>query len=106
MLCLLNFSFHEMGIYDLPATMNYILSKTNENRLYFIGYSMGATISYILCSNKPEYNDKFKLIISLAPTAITNHQLKPFLKVLLTAVPPAVVSISRILIRINLNIFL
>lgn len=85
-----------MGLYDLPATVNHVLHKTNESRLYFIGYSMGATVSYILCSNKPEYNDKFKLLISLAPTAITAHQFKPFFKLLLTAVQPTVVSLFSI----------
>lgn len=74
-----------MGLYDLPATINYVLNITNESRLYFIGYSMGATASYILCSNREEYNEKLRLIISLAPTAYVNHKLKPFLKFLFAA---------------------
>lgn len=83
-----------MGLYDLPATINYILNKTNEKKLYFIGHSMGATISYILCSHRPEYNEKLRLVISLAPTAYPNHKLTTFLKMLFAAIPPTFVSIG------------
>ncbi|KAK9400672.1 putative lipase [Crotalus adamanteus] len=39
-----NFSFHEMAVYDIPATINFILHKTKQDSLYYIGHSQGAGI--------------------------------------------------------------
>ncbi|KAL7990451.1 hypothetical protein Chor_013881, partial [Crotalus horridus] len=39
-----NFSFHEMAIYDIPATINFILHKTKQDSLYYIGHSQGASL--------------------------------------------------------------
>lgn len=82
-----NFSFHEIGFYDLAASIEYILSLTQSPDLYFVGYSMGATVGYILCSTRPQYNSKIKLIVSLAPTAITAHKFSPYWKFLFNLVP-------------------
>lgn len=38
------YSFHEMGIYDVPATVNFILQETKQNSFYYVGHSQGATI--------------------------------------------------------------
>ena len=37
------FSFHEMGKYDVPANIEYILQNTGANKLSYIGHSQGAT---------------------------------------------------------------
>jgi len=39
----LHCSFHEMAVYDLPATINYILQKTGQEQLYYVAYSQGTT---------------------------------------------------------------
>lgn len=31
-------------MYDLPATINFILKKTKKKQLYYVGHSQGATI--------------------------------------------------------------
>ncbi|XP_013920452.1 PREDICTED: lysosomal acid lipase/cholesteryl ester hydrolase-like, partial [Thamnophis sirtalis] len=36
------FSFDEMAKYDLPAVVNFILKKTGQQQLYYVGYSQGA----------------------------------------------------------------
>lgn len=38
-----NFSFEEMGIYDLPAEIDFILEKTGQEKLSYIGHSQGTT---------------------------------------------------------------
>lgn len=43
-MCFLCYSFHELGIYDIPATIYFILEKTQQDELYYIGHSQGATI--------------------------------------------------------------
>jgi hypothetical protein len=40
----LDYSFDEMAKYDLPASINYILSKTGQEQIYYVGHSQGTTI--------------------------------------------------------------
>lgn len=74
------FSFHEMGYYDLPAMVDYILDETAQKSLTYIGHSMGSTASYILLSTRPEYNKRLRLVISLAPVAYWKHKSVGFQK--------------------------
>ncbi|XP_072288232.1 lysosomal acid lipase/cholesteryl ester hydrolase-like, partial [Pyxicephalus adspersus] len=39
-----DFSFHEMAKFDLPAIINFILQKTGQEQVYYIGHSQGTTI--------------------------------------------------------------
>ena len=72
-----------MGLDDIPAIVDYILSETNQSSLVYVGHSMGTTISYVLLSAKPEYNEKIKFVISLSPVAYWKHRIKiPLLKLM------------------------
>ncbi|KAJ8731658.1 hypothetical protein PYW07_004822 [Mythimna separata] len=62
-----NFSAHEIGYYDVKAHIDFILKKTGEKSLSVIGYSEGTMAMYVLGATRPEYNDKVKILISLAP---------------------------------------
>lgn len=57
--------------------IDYALNATNEKTIYYVGHSMGSTVSYVLLSIRPEYNDKIKLAISLAPVAYWNVVSEP-----------------------------
>lgn len=37
-------SFHEMAMYDLPAMIDFVLQKTGQKQIYYVGYSQGCTI--------------------------------------------------------------
>lgn len=37
-------SFDEMARFDLPAVINFILQKTGQEKIYYIGYSQGTTM--------------------------------------------------------------
>ncbi|KAG8035475.1 hypothetical protein G9C98_006921 [Cotesia typhae] len=71
-----NFSFHEMGIYDVPAAVSYIVEKTNMSLVY-IGHSMGTTMGYVMASERPEIAEKIKVMISLAPIGFMSHLKSP-----------------------------
>lgn len=79
-----------MGIYDLPATIDYVLNKTNNQKLYFIGHSQGTTAFMCLLSEKPEYNEKIHVASLLAPVGYNKYvdiynmlfQTAPVLKVI------------------------
>ncbi|KAI4469866.1 lysosomal acid lipase-related [Holotrichia oblita] len=72
-----DFSWHEIGLYDHPATIDYILSKTGVSKLSYIGHSQGVTSFLALTSIYPEYNDKIKIMIGLAPAAYMAHVKNP-----------------------------
>ncbi|XP_063894050.1 lipase 3-like [Helicoverpa armigera] len=77
-----NFSWDEIGRYDLPAMIDYVLDKKNETELVYIGHSQGSTAFFVMTSEVPEYNDKISLMVALsAPTAIPNMK-SPFLNFL------------------------
>lgn len=73
------FSFHEIGMYDFPAIIDYVLGITQEEQVFFIAHSVSTTAFYVMCSERPEYNRKIKAHISLAPAAHMKHTKNPFL---------------------------
>ncbi|KAM6442644.1 lysosomal acid lipase/cholesteryl ester hydrolase-like [Liasis olivaceus] len=77
-----NFSFHEMAMYDLPATINFILKKTKQEQLYYVGYSQGSTIGFIAFSAMPELSQKIKMFLALAPVVYVTHASSPPLRLM------------------------
>ncbi|KOC69317.1 Lipase 3, partial [Habropoda laboriosa] len=75
-----NFSYHELGIYDLPAMIDYILDQTNCEQLFYIGHSQGSTQFWVTMTQRPNYNAKVKLMIGLAPVAFTGNIRGPITK--------------------------
>ncbi|KOC66701.1 Lipase 3 [Habropoda laboriosa] len=75
-----DFSWHEIGYYDLPATIDYILEQTGHTELNYVGYSQGTTAFFVMASEKSEYNRKVKGMISLAPIAFLSNHRSPLLK--------------------------
>lgn len=68
-----NFSAHDIGYHDVPAIIDFVLNKTGEKRLSIIGYSEGTFLTYVLGATRPEYNDKIKIFIALAPICFLHN---------------------------------
>ena len=69
------FSFNEMGLYDIPAVIKYIkeINKSNEKIIYF-GHSQGTTSMLSGLTQKYDfYKDNIKLFVALAPIARLNY---------------------------------
>lgn len=49
-----------MAEFDLPACIDYILRKTSQKSLYYIGHSQGATIAFIAFSENKELAKKVR----------------------------------------------
>ncbi|XP_072851381.1 lipase member M [Pogona vitticeps] len=77
-----DFSFHEMAMYDLPAMINFILKRTGQEQLYYIGYSQGCAIGFIAFSAMPELSRKIKMFFALAPVITITHTTSPVTKLL------------------------
>ncbi|PZC79737.1 hypothetical protein B5X24_HaOG200605 [Helicoverpa armigera] len=71
------FSWHEMGVYDLPAAITYISEITHRAEMNFIGHSMGATALLVLLSTIPKYNNVLRSGILLCPLAFMYHAKGP-----------------------------
>ncbi|XP_066475693.1 putative lysosomal acid lipase/cholesteryl ester hydrolase [Tiliqua scincoides] len=78
-----DFSVHEVGMYDVPATINFILQKTKQHALYYMGHSQGSAAGLIAFSVLPQLAQKVKLFISLAPV-YTLVNTKGLFKILLS----------------------
>ncbi len=64
-----------MGKYDIPASINYVLSVTGESSLSYVGHSMGCAVFFIAMTYHPELNSKIDVMVALAPaTANGNSQ--------------------------------
>ncbi|GLG98545.1 Lipase [Gryllus bimaculatus] len=75
-----DFSWHEMGVYDLPAVIDHILAVTGQEQLHYIGHSMGTTMFYVMGAMRPEYNAKILSAHTLAPVAYMGNTQTPLLK--------------------------
>lgn len=51
-------SFDEIGRYDVPAVVDHILNVTGSSKVGLLGTSQGFTNALVFLSMRPEYNDK------------------------------------------------
>lgn len=72
-----NFSFHEIGVIDLPTIIDYVLQQTQQSALHYVGHSQGTTTMFILLSMRPKYNNKLKSLHMMAPIAFLQYTRSP-----------------------------
>lgn len=61
------FSFHEIGLFDVSAMVNFMLSHTKEESSFYVGHSQGAGSLLALLSSQPEFNKKIKQAHLMTP---------------------------------------
>ncbi|KAF2904605.1 hypothetical protein ILUMI_01567 [Ignelater luminosus] len=67
-----NFSFHELGIYDVAAEVEYV-SKLRKQKIIYIGFSLGTTAATVYSSIYPDIAEsKVEIFIQMAPFIITS----------------------------------
>lgn len=66
-----------MGYYDLPAAIDYILNVTKEDKLSYIGHSMGTSMFFVLGATRPEYMRKINAGVMMAPVAYIKDMPSP-----------------------------
>jgi len=72
----------EMGRYDVPASIDYVLNVTGQSKLAaYFGYSLGCSTFYIAAITQPRMNEKVELMVALGPT-VSVANLKNFLRYL------------------------
>ncbi|CAH2096565.1 unnamed protein product [Euphydryas editha] len=81
-----DFSFHELGYYDLPAMIDFVLDYTGVESLSAVGHSQGNSIFLVLGATRPDYNDKIRVMVSLSPISFLNN-LKNFASLFVNLIP-------------------
>ena len=77
------FSFTEMGDYDIPATVDYILKATGRKKLALFGYSQGTTVCfYSLATHKEFFREKINIFVSIAPVITMKYAKSDMLRML------------------------
>jgi pimeloyl-ACP methyl ester carboxylesterase len=63
-----DYSFVELGDYDLPAQIDKVLYETGEDKLTYVGHSQGTSqMFYALAMNEDEMKDKINLFVACSP---------------------------------------
>ncbi|XP_037024933.1 lipase 3-like [Bradysia coprophila] len=75
-----NFSWHHIGIVDLPDMIDYITSRTAQHRIHYVGHSQGTTAFFVMCSERPVYNSRIISAHMLAPIAFMGNLRSPFVR--------------------------
>ncbi|XP_075010757.1 putative lysosomal acid lipase/cholesteryl ester hydrolase [Calonectris borealis] len=74
------FSFDEMAKYDIPASVDFILKKTGQEQVFYVGHSQGTTMAFIAFSTLPQLAKKIKMFFALAPVATVKFATSPLVK--------------------------
>jgi pimeloyl-ACP methyl ester carboxylesterase len=62
-----------MAKYDVPDTIDYILSATEQKQLVYIGHSQGTLTAFAALSTNRTLRKKIKLFIAMAPIVTIGH---------------------------------
>lgn len=82
-----NFSWHEIGIYDIAAMIDLALNRTRSESLFYFGHSQGTTALFVLLSMKPEYNQKISQAHLMGPSAFLKEYPNVFVAPLIAIAP-------------------
>ncbi|XP_076632128.1 lipase 3 [Colletes latitarsis] len=76
------FSWHEIGVFDIPAMIDYILKETKREKILYVGHSQGSTSFFVMASERPEYQQKLTAAFNLAPAVFMSKTTHPFIRLL------------------------
>lgn len=80
-----NFTFAEMGRFDVPANIKYILAHTGKADLTFIGWSQGTSQFFVAMTDekvKPYVDRAVNLFVAISPVTWMKYQSSKLLTVL------------------------
>ncbi|XP_048801044.1 gastric triacylglycerol lipase-like [Lagopus muta] len=86
------FSFDEMGKYDIPAELYFIMNKTGQKDVYYIGHSEGTASGFIAFSTYPELAKRVKVFFALGPVTTCTYAKGPLMKI--TKLPAAALRLA------------
>ena len=57
--------------------IDYVLAKTGQEKLHYVGHSMGTTGFFVAMDHRPEYQEKVIMAHLLAPVAYVENMISP-----------------------------
>lgn len=60
--------------------IDYITSRTGQQRMHYVGHSQGTTAFFVMCAERPVYNDRIISAHMLAPIAFMGDLRSPFVR--------------------------
>ncbi|XP_065080631.1 lipase 3-like [Ochlerotatus camptorhynchus] len=82
-----DYSWHEMGIYDLPAMIDTVLARTQQPKLRLVVYSEAGALAMVMLSSRPEYNNKLIALDAMAPAAFVSNTWYRYLALPFAKIP-------------------
>lgn len=79
-----DFSFADMGRYDVPANIDYVLQQTGKPQLSFVAWSQGTSQFFVSMTDdktKALVDEKVNLFVALSPVTFMEHQSSFLLKI-------------------------
>ncbi|CAG9795477.1 unnamed protein product [Diatraea saccharalis] len=76
------FSNDEIALYDLPAMIDYVLQTSNQQKMVYIGHSLGTTAFFSLAAARPVYNNKIVVMYALAPMTYMSNVRSPLMRMI------------------------
>ncbi|ETN75374.1 hydrolase, alpha/beta domain protein [Necator americanus] len=68
-----NFTWQHISAFDLPSSIDYVLQKTGQNDLYYIGHSQGTVVMFAKLAEDAAFATKIRQFHALAPVATVSH---------------------------------
>lgn len=62
-----DYSFHEIGLYDLAAMIDYVRAASGTEAIHYVAHSQGCTALFVLLSERSEYNARLRSVNAMAP---------------------------------------
>ncbi|XP_021482249.1 tear acid lipase-like protein [Meriones unguiculatus] len=67
------FSYDQQIKYNIPATIDFIINKTAQKHIYYVGYSEGTLLAFGAFATNPQLAQKIKINFALGPAATVKH---------------------------------
>ncbi|XP_040601312.1 tear acid lipase-like protein isoform X2 [Mesocricetus auratus] len=68
-----DFSFDEQIKFDIPAIIDFIVNKTGQTQIYYVGHSQGTFLAYGAFATNPQLAQKIKANLALGPVVTTKY---------------------------------
>ena len=75
------FSWSEMGKYDIPTILEYIKDQTGQDKVAYVGHSMGTTaMFYLMATDYETFKEHVSVYVALAPVAKLSATSSPLVR--------------------------
>mmetsp|Transcript_6606 Transcript_6606/g.7352 ORF Transcript_6606/g.7352 Transcript_6606/m.7352 type:complete len:406 (-) Transcript_6606:42-1259(-) len=78
-----DFSWDEMGKYDVTANLNYVISHSNYDKAFYVGHSQGVTQFFVASDVISDLGDKIAGFIGLGPVMYVGNMYSLFFRMLI-----------------------